>query len=73
MPLINSMTYYFLYMYYDTRESPPKNTPNKLVTMYLISCYSRGILLMISAFFLGDSIFRIKKAISNVDTSLELN
>lgn len=73
MPLLYSMTYYFLNMYYDNRVSPSVQPPKMLVELYLISSYSRGILLLISAFFLGDSIFRIKKAINNVDTSLELN
>ena len=40
---------------------------------FVITGYSRGILLLISAYFLGDSIRRIKLAIMKVDTTKQMN
>lgn len=73
MPLLYSVSYTLLNMNYNTNGEYPTNPPNSLLALYLVSCYSRGILLLISAFFLADSISRIKKAIQRVDATQKLN
>jgi hypothetical protein len=40
---------------------------------FVFTGYSRGILLLVSAYFLGDSIRRIKIAILKVDTTKQMN
>ena len=66
MPLLYSISYYLMNMNYDNNVTVPVPPPKSLLTMYLFASYSRGILLLISALFLGDSIFRIKKSINQV-------
>lgn len=40
---------------------------------FVFTGYSRGVLLLVSALFLGDSIRRIKLAIMKVDTTKQMN
>ncbi len=57
MPLWYCVTYAFL------NVNPDQVHSNKLQIQYILALYSRGLLLMLSALFLADSIFRIKKSI----------
>lgn len=56
-------------MKYPNNVDDPISPPEILLDMYLLSAYSRGILLLISAFFLADSMRRIRSAISDSDVT----
>jgi len=60
-------------MKYPNNVENPVPPPKILLEMYLLSAYSRGVLLLISAFFLADSMKRIRSAISDSDVTSQLN
>ncbi len=67
MPLIYSVSFYFLALDYPNNVDEPKRPPTYLLVVYLLSSYSRGILLLISAIFLSDAMRRIKQIIQSTD------
>ena len=69
MPFSYALCFYLLNSHYPNTVENPITAPNSLVVIYLISAYSKGILLLIAGCFLGDSMRRIKNAVKE----LELN
>lgn len=76
-PLAYSASFCCLHYYYDATSSltPAEQAKKytKALHFFVTTGYSRGILLLISALFLGDAIRRIKIAIKAVDASQKLN
>ena len=68
MPLLYSVLYAIVNIIYNQSELEPTPIPDGVLTLYLLTVYSRGVLLMIAAGFLADSIFRIRRAIYKVDS-----
>lgn len=73
LPLCYSLTYFLINFYYNDELLNTPHPPKLLLRIYLASFYSRGILLMISACFLADSIFRMRRVIKKVDNAVILN
>ena len=68
MPCVYSVTFVILNMQYPNMNvENPIPAPPQLVLWYLISSYSKGVLLTLSSFILADSIRRIRQSISQVD------
>jgi hypothetical protein len=47
--------------------------PPALVSWYLISNYSRGVLTFVATYFLFDSVRRIRNSIKKVDLDIHMN
>lgn len=73
MPFLYALCFYFLCVYYPNNVEAPVPPPNSLLTVYLVASYSRGILLLLAAVFLADSMRRIHDAITSVDLNLQMN
>ena len=73
-PLLYSLFYALVNTVYGQKElRPTKTVPGSVLVSYLVFFFSRGVLLIIAAGFLTDSIYRIRKAIYKVDNQQKLN
>ena len=73
MPVLYATTFDILNKDFDNTVPDPKEPPTGILTVYLISSYTKGILLLISACFLADSIIRIRRVIAKTDSAAKLN
>jgi hypothetical protein len=69
MPIVYGICFFFI-----ARDNTDLvNPPAALTSVYLLASYSKGILLFIAAIFLGDSMRRIRKAVSAVNQDVRIN
>lgn len=75
MPLIYGVTFSILNAKYENQTSKTSliDPPPGLVTWYLISNYSRGVLTFVATYFLFDSVRRIRNSIKKVDLNIHMN
>ena len=75
MPLIYGVTFSILNAKYENQTSKTSliDPPPGLVTWYLISNYSRGVLILVATYFLFDSVRRIRNSIKKVDLDIHMN
>jgi hypothetical protein len=75
MPLIYGVTFSILNAKYENQTSKTSliDPPPGLVTWYLISNYSRGVLTFVATYFLFDSVRRIRNSIKKVDLDIHMN
>jgi len=75
MPFIYAVTFSILNAKYENQTTKVSVVapPPGLVTWYLISNYSRGVLTFVATYFLFDSIRRIRNSIKKVDLDIHMN
>lgn len=73
LDVVMPMWYSIMYCLLNIKEGNDIMPSFSLQVQYILALYSRGLLLVLSASFLADSIFRIKKSILKVDNTHQLN
>lgn len=73
MPILYGASTGVIFIKYNFFADPYVAPPNGLTVFYLICSYSKGILLWISAIFMGDSMRRIRNAINQVQQEVKMN